>query len=76
MAKSIRSSSNEMPHCTHSSQLAMDPTIRTKVTEELVYMKVMEVISKVDQPTPWCPGTVVVPERVSIYLHLCGLQTT
>ena len=34
--------------------------MRTKVTEELAHMEAMGVISKVDQPKPWCIGMVVV----------------
>ena len=34
--------------------------LRKQVKEEL---EAMGVISKVDQPTPWCAGMVVVPKR-------------
>ena len=37
--------------------------LREKVKEELEKMEAMGVISKVDQPTPWCAGMVVVPKR-------------
>ena len=37
--------------------------LRTKVSEELARMEAMGVISKVDEPTPWCAGMVVVPKK-------------
>lgn len=37
--------------------------LRPRVKEELDRMEVMGVISKVDQPTPWCAGMVVVPKK-------------
>ena len=37
--------------------------LRAKVTEELQRMEAMGVISKVDIPTPWCAGMVVVPKK-------------
>ena len=37
--------------------------LREKVKEELERMESMGVISKVDQPTPWCAGMVVVPKK-------------
>ena len=37
--------------------------LRTKVAEELSRMEALGVISKVDQPTPWCAGMVVVPKK-------------
>jgi transposase InsO family protein len=37
--------------------------LREKVKEELERMEAMGVISKVDQPTPWCAGMVVVPKK-------------
>ena len=37
--------------------------LREKVKEELERMEAMGVISKVDLPTPWCAGMVVVPKR-------------
>ena len=36
---------------------------REKVKAELERMESMGVISKVDQPTPWCAGMVVVPKK-------------
>ena len=37
--------------------------LRTKVQEELDRMESLGVISRVDQPTPWCAGMVVVPKK-------------
>ena len=37
--------------------------LRKKVQEELVRMETMGVISRVEEPTPWCAGMVVVPKK-------------
>ncbi len=37
--------------------------LRGKVKEELDRMELAGVISKVDEPTPWCAGMVVVPKK-------------
>ena len=37
--------------------------LRPKVAQELARMEAMGVISKVDKPTPWCAGMVVVPKK-------------
>ena len=37
--------------------------LRTKVKQELARMKKLGVISKVDKPTCWCAGMVVVPKK-------------
>ena len=37
--------------------------LRTKVRDELSRMESMGIISKVDEPTPWCAGMVVVPKK-------------
>ena len=34
-----------------------------KVKDELEKMEAMGVITKVDEPTPWCAGMVVVPKK-------------
>jgi len=39
--------------------------LRRKVEEELTRMEDMGVISKVDKPTPWCAGMVMVPKKSS-----------
>ena len=37
--------------------------LRQKVQDELARMESLGVISKVDTPTPWCAGMVVVPKK-------------
>lgn len=37
--------------------------LRQKVADELARMESMGIISKVEQPTPWCAGMVPVPKR-------------
>ena len=37
--------------------------LRKKVQEELTRMESLGVISRVDEPTPWCAGMVVVPKK-------------
>ena len=37
--------------------------LRPKVIEELNRMESMGIISRVDEPTPWCAGMVVVPKK-------------
>ena len=37
--------------------------LRDKVQKELNRMESLGVISRVDQPTPWCAGMVVVPKK-------------
>ena len=37
--------------------------LRPKVAQELARMEAMGVISKVNEPTPWCAGMVVVPKK-------------
>ena len=37
--------------------------LRPKVAQELAKMEAMRVISKVNEPTPWCAGMVVVPKK-------------
>ena len=38
----------------------------TKVKEELFRMEQIQIISKVDEPTEWCAGMVVVPKAVDL----------
>ena len=44
-----------------------------KVKEELQRMEELGVISRVEEPTDWCAGMVVVPKKNSSRLRLCGL---
>ena len=49
----------------------------TKVKEELSRMEQMQIISKVDEPTEWCAGMVVVPKangKVRICVDLTNLS--
>ena len=51
--------------------------LRGKVQEELLQMEAAGVMSKVDQPSPWCAGIVVVPKNtgaVSICVDLKPLN--
>ena len=42
-----------------------------EVEEELERMESLQVISKIDEPTPWCAGMVVVPKKSSDSIHIC-----
>ena len=44
--------------------------LRTRVKQELDKMESMQVISKVEQPTPWCAGMVVVPKETGT-IRIC-----
>ena len=44
--------------------------LRTRVKQELDKMESMQVISKVEQPTPWCAGMVVVPKKTGT-IYIC-----
>ena len=51
--------------------------LRTRVKEELHKMESMQAISKVEQPTPWCAGMVVVPKKtgtIRIFVDLKPLN--
>ena len=45
--------------------------LRKKVEEELGRMESLNVISRVDEPTPWCAAMVVVPKRNSETVRIC-----
>ena len=45
--------------------------LRKKVEEELARMESLNVISRVDEPTPWCVAMVVVPKRTSETVRIC-----
>ena len=47
--------------------------LHTRVKQELDKMKSMQVISKVEQPTPRCAGMVVVPKSRD-YMYLVDLK--
>ena len=37
--------------------------LRKKVQEEITFIESLGVISRVEEPTPWCAGMVVVPKK-------------
>ena len=43
--------------------LDMSHALRTRVKQESYKMESMQVFSKVEKPTPWCAGIVVVPKK-------------
>ena len=51
-----------IPYALHTPRHVAMP-LRPQVEEELKRMESMGVISKVDEPTPWCVGMVVVPKK-------------
>ena len=64
------------PFALHTSRNAPLP-LRKKVKNELKRMESLGVISKVDIPTPWCAGMVVVPNQDRWHcVHLRGPQAT
>jgi len=43
--------------------------------QELLRMQSMGVISRVDQPSPWCAGMIVVLKKNgTTYMHMRGLE--
>lgn len=50
------------PHALFAARNVPLP-LRKKVQEELRRMESMGVISKVEEPTPWCAGMVVIPKK-------------
>ena len=53
--------------------------LRDKVRKELDRMECLGVISRVDQPTPWCAGMVIVPKKngaVRLCVDLKPLNTS
>ena len=44
--------------------------LHTRVKQELDKMEAMQVISKVEEPTPWCTGMVVVPKKTGA-IRIC-----
>ena len=57
------------PHALYSPRSVPLP-LRNKVKEELTRMESLGVISRVDEPTPWCAGIVVVHKK-SGALRIC-----
>ena len=58
----IRLKDDARPHALYTPRSVALP-LRDKVHEELDRMEKMGVISKVNDPTPWCAGMVVVPKK-------------
>ena len=44
--------------------------LRSKVEQELKQMESLGIISKIDKPTPWCAGMVVVHKKNGANLHM------
>lgn len=44
--------------------------LHSKVEQELKQMESLGIISKVDKPTPWCAGMVVVHKKYGA-IHIC-----
>ena len=65
----IKLKDGAVPHAIHTARNVPIP-LRTKVQEELDRMEALGVISKVEEPTPWCAGMVVVPKK-SGKLRIC-----
>ena len=64
------------PHAISTPRRVAVPLL-SKVKEELSRMEQMEIISKVDEPTEWCAGMVVVPKangKVRICVDLTKLN--
>jgi len=58
----IKMKPNAKPHALYTPRNVPLP-LRAKVQAELMRMESMGVISKVEVPTPWCAGMVVVPKQ-------------
>ena len=58
----IRLKPGAVPHCLFTPRQVPLP-LRPKVKEELDRMESIGVISKVDEPAPWCAGMVMVPKK-------------
>ena len=70
--------SDAKPFAIHTPRKVPLP-LRQKVQDELARMESLGVISKVDSPTPWCAGMVVVPKKdkaVRICVDLKPLNTS
>ena len=61
-AYSIKLKPGAQPHAIYAPRNVPLP-LRGQVQEELVRMQSLGVISRVDQPSPWCAGMVVVPKK-------------
>ena len=59
-----------VPHCLFTPRHVPIPLCQ-KVQQELQRMEKFGVISRVDQPTHWCSGMVVVPKKKQGTLRIC-----
>ena len=66
-----------MPNYMLYLQPVMYPYLSEKVQIELQRMQSLGVTTKLDHPTPWCAGMVVVPKKSGeVHIHLCGFKGT
>ena len=73
----IRIKQDAKPHSIYTPRHVPMP-LRPKVQEELNRMESLGVISKIDEPTEWCAGMVVVPKKggnIRICVDLKPLNT-
>ena len=69
----IKLKPDAQPHALFTPRNVPIP-LHKKVQDELARMESLGVISRVEDPTPWCTGMVVVPKK-SGSVRMCGLQT-
>ena len=71
----IKLKERAVPHAIHTVRNIPIP-LRAKVQEEMDRMEKLGVISKVEKPTPWCAGMVLVPKKSGniICVHLKPLN--
>ena len=69
-AYQVKLKPNVTPHALYAARNVPIP-LREKVREELVKMEHMGVISRVDSPTEWCAGIVVVPKKSGDISQIC-----
>ena len=67
---SIKSRPNAKPYALSTPRNIHLP-LRSKVKEELIKMENSGIISKVEGPTKWCAGMVVVPKKQSSSVCIC-----
>ena len=66
----IKLKDGAVPHCLFTPRHVPIP-LRQEVLQELQRMEKSGVISRVDQPTHWCSGMVVVPKKKQGTLRIC-----
>ena len=70
----VQLSADVKPHALYAPRRVPIP-LRKKVKEELDQMERNKIISKVEEPTAWCAGMVVIPKKTGSE-NLCGLKAT